>query len=62
MKKYDRLVGLIWLILGIGICIGSTRLRLGKFSNPGPGFMPFLAGVIMGISGFILIFPALQED
>ena len=56
MKKRIRLDGLVWLVLGIGLCIGSVRLKLGDFHTPGPGFMPFLSGALLGIFGFILIF------
>jgi putative tricarboxylic transport membrane protein len=57
MKKHVRLDGLVWLVLGIGLCIGSVRLKLGDFRTPGPGFMPFLSGVLLGIFGLILSFP-----
>ena len=45
----------MWMFLGICLCIGSIRLSLGGFSNPGPGFLPFLAGGLLGILGFALI-------
>jgi len=63
MKKHDLLGGLIWLILGIGLCIESIKLKLisGGFHIPGPGFMPFLAGVLLGILGFILIFSSASK-
>jgi putative tricarboxylic transport membrane protein len=56
MKKYARTDGLIWVILGMGMCIGSIKLKLGNFHTPGPGFMPFLSGVSLGIFGLILTF------
>jgi hypothetical protein len=46
--------GLVWVLLGVAICIGSVRLRLGGFHKPGPGFMPFLAGSILILLGLIL--------
>jgi hypothetical protein len=46
--------GLVWVLLGVAICIGSVRLRLGGFNKPGPGFMPFLAGSILILLGLIL--------
>jgi putative tricarboxylic transport membrane protein len=56
MKKYIRIDGLIWVILGIGISIGSIKLKVGNLHVPGPGFMPFLSGGALGIFGLILIF------
>ena len=47
--------GLIWLILGIGIVIGSIKLNLGNLHKPGPGFMPFLSGALLVILGLILL-------
>lgn len=61
MKKRIRLDGLVWLVLGIGLCIGSVRLKLGDFHTPGPGFMPFLSGALLGIFGMILIFPTARS-
>ena len=55
MKRHDRMGGLIWLILGIGIIIGSIKLNLGNLHKPGPGFMPFLSGSLLGILGLILL-------
>jgi len=52
-KKYIQADGLIWVILGIAMCIGSIKLQLGSFRAPGPGFLPFLSGVSLGFFGFI---------
>jgi putative tricarboxylic transport membrane protein len=59
MKRYLLADGLIWVLLGIGICIGSVTLRLGDFHTPGAGFLPFVAGVLLGIFGLILMFSTL---
>jgi putative tricarboxylic transport membrane protein len=56
MKKYARADGLVWVILGIALCIGSIKLKLGNFQTPGPGFLPFLSGASLGIFGLILTF------
>jgi len=55
MKKKDRIEGLIWMILAVSVCIGSFKLDLGTFQKPGPGFMPFLAGSVLGLFSLILI-------
>jgi putative tricarboxylic transport membrane protein len=47
----EKWSSLVWLGVGIFICIGSLRLSLGEFRNPGPGFLSFFAGlVIMGLA------------
>jgi putative tricarboxylic transport membrane protein len=44
----DKWSSLVWLGMGLFICIGSLRLSLGTFHNPGPGFLSFFAGLIIG--------------
>jgi putative tricarboxylic transport membrane protein len=44
----DKWSSLVWLGIGLFICIGSWRLSLGTFHNPGPGFLSFFAGLIVG--------------
>jgi putative tricarboxylic transport membrane protein len=55
MKKYFLADGVIWVLLGIGICFGSIELKLGNFHTPGAGFLPFLAGALLAIFGLILM-------
>jgi putative tricarboxylic transport membrane protein len=59
MKRYVLTDGLIWVLLGIGICIGSITLRLGDFHTPGAGFLPFISGALLGVFGLILMFSTL---
>jgi len=49
---------LVWLGLAIIICIGSLRLSLGSFQNPGPGFFPFIAGSVLGVLAVVVYFQA----
>ena len=49
---------LVWLGLAVLICIGSLRLSLGSFHNPGPGFFPFIAGLVLGILAAMVYFQA----
>jgi putative tricarboxylic transport membrane protein len=49
---------LVWLGLAIVSCIGSLRLSFGSLQNPGPGFLPFIAGLIMGVLAAIVYFQA----
>lgn len=61
MKQYDKLSGILGIVIGIVFCIGSYSLGLGRQSEPGPGFLPFLVGaLIVFLSTFILI-NALRE-
>jgi putative tricarboxylic transport membrane protein len=54
-SRIDLLGGLIWFFLGVGLSIGSIKLKLGNFYNPGAGLFPFLSGTLMGLLGLLLI-------
>ena len=40
-------MSIFWLILGFLICYSSYRMDIGSPSSPGPGFIPFLSGILM---------------
>ncbi len=46
--------GFLWVALGAALCIGSLKLGLGTINQPGVGFVPFLAGSLLALVGFIL--------
>lgn len=62
MKKYYGAGGFLWFFIGISTCIGSVRLDLGGISKPGSGFVPFLSGALMAVSGLILIFTRRSKE
>ncbi len=43
----DMIGSLLLVLTGIGVIVGSIRLRIGTPTNPEPGFFPFLGGVIL---------------
>lgn len=47
MKKFDFVSGMFLFILAVLICFGSWRLYIGTPQEPGPGFLPFIAGLSM---------------
>lgn len=55
MRKLFQVDGLVWVLLGIALCIGSIKLQLGSLHVPGPGFLPFLTGASLVIFGLVLI-------
>ncbi len=54
MKKNDRILGVIWFILGSAIAVEALRLGMGDVRRPGAGFMAFLIGTSLGVSGLLL--------
>jgi putative tricarboxylic transport membrane protein len=57
MKRYEQVYNLFWTFLALGICFQAVRLKLWGPSGPETGFVPFMAGLIIGtggLSSFIL--------
>lgn len=49
MVKADRWIGLFFSLFALYICVEGIRLGLGTYHRPGPGFIPFYAGLILGV-------------
>jgi len=47
---------LFWVLFSLVTCVESYRLRIGTINDPGPGFFPFSAGLIMLILSLIALF------
>ena len=55
MSKADRWTGLFFALFSTYICVESLRLGLGTFHRPGPGFLSFYAGIILGFLSLALV-------
>jgi len=49
----DQVSSGIWFFIGLTICLLSLQYRLGTLSSPGPGFMPFLSGLAIGLFSMV---------
>lgn len=49
-------MGIIWLVLGITICIWSSTFPFGGLAKPGAGYLPFGLGVFVSVFGVLLLF------
>jgi hypothetical protein len=58
MKKTDLLTHSVWMVLALAVAAESGRLGFGNFIRPGPGFVPFLAGLCLGVLAVIGFFQA----
>jgi putative tricarboxylic transport membrane protein len=54
MKHPDQYAGLFWFLFGGGIVGSSFYYGVGSFSDPGPGFITFLAGSALTLLSLIL--------
>src|SRR3989304_5776282 len=62
MVKADRWIGFLFALFSLYVCVESVRLGLGTYQQPGAGFVPFCAGVTLGILSLALIFLAFVLD
>ena len=63
MKNHDRISALFWLAVSIFACFKSLQVEVGTIRSPGPGFVPFWAGVVFGLlSLFLLVRSVLRAD
>lgn len=62
MVKADRWIGFLFALFSFYVCVESVRLGLGTYQQPGAGFVPFCAGVILGVLSLALIFLAFVRD
>jgi hypothetical protein len=49
MRRAEQIACLFWIIVSLFVCTGAIGLKLGTPSDPGPGFLPFGAGALLGI-------------
>jgi succinate dehydrogenase hydrophobic anchor subunit len=47
MRKGDIWGSVLLLAIGSAVCYGSARLGVGSWTVPGPGFLPFGAGLVL---------------
>lgn len=55
MRTWDGRIGIFLLVTSSYYCYLAIRLGLGGARNPGPGFLPFLAGVSVFALSIVLI-------
>ncbi len=58
-KKPDYSSGMFFFLLGLAVCYFSWKIGLGSPAKPGPGFMPFLAGLLLAALSFVLVIQVL---
>ncbi len=56
MAANDRVMGVLWALLGIIISIWSSTFPFGGIEEPGPAYLPLACGVMIAIFGAILFF------
>lgn len=62
MRSHDLFGGILWLIIGASLVLGSVELDLGSIRSPGPGFMPFLTGCALAFMGLLLAIKEMRRN
>ncbi|MGI6224857.1 MAG: tripartite tricarboxylate transporter TctB family protein [Peptococcales bacterium] len=63
MKKADQITGAI--LLALSVYISTTGFSLDLWwgdEGPGPGFLPFFAGITLALTSSILIYSTFKKD
>ncbi len=58
---YDRITSIFFLCVGIFFALNSRRVDIGSWSEPGPGFLPFWAGLTLCIMAVALFITSLRS-
>lgn len=61
MKKSDLVSSSFWLVFSSLGTLESYRLGLGDFRSPGPGFLPFVASLVLGVLSLSLVVQAINR-
>ncbi len=62
MKNNDQRSSIFWVVIGLAIAFYSGKYGLGTFSNPGPGFVPFLSGLALTGLAIVVFFQQLSRQ
>lgn len=57
----DSRTALFWIVFGLLVCYGASRLGLGSVTDPGPGFIFFWSGLILALLSLVLFAASLRE-
>ena len=55
MNLRNQWSGLFWLVFSIFVCVEAIRMGTGSFRSPGPGFLPFWSGIVVGTLAILLL-------
>lgn len=62
MKKSELVSSSFWLVFSSLGTLESYRLGLGDFRSPGPGFLPFVASLVLGVLSLVVLLQAAYRD
>jgi hypothetical protein len=61
-SQKDFWSGLLFVVAGLAFAIGSLNYAFGSSLRPGPGFFPLILGMLLAITGGLVLFKALTFE
>jgi len=55
MKQNSIVSGIFWLCFGLLFSIWSTSYHIGRITQPGPGFLPLILGVLVILFSLVIL-------
>ncbi|MBI5968485.1 MAG: tripartite tricarboxylate transporter TctB family protein [Deltaproteobacteria bacterium] len=62
MKNRDLFSSLFWMAFGVLFLVGALQQGLMRKGVPGPGFLPFISGIILISLSLMVLIPALRKQ
>lgn len=56
MRKYDILSSIFWFLIGTYVCIHAYKMGVGNPELPGPGFVFYLAAILLCVLSITYLF------
>ncbi len=60
-SQYDRIAAIFFLIVGLFFAVYARSVEIGTWSEPGPGFLPFWAGLAMAVMAAALFVGSFRQ-
>ncbi len=54
-KDYNRVAAVFFMVVGVFFAVYARSVEIGSWHEPGPGFLPFWAGVILTVMAVALL-------
>ncbi len=61
MARYDRITSVLWFFVGVYVSLKSLQIGPGTISNPGPGFIFLISGILLCLFSVIVLITAFRQ-
>jgi Tripartite tricarboxylate transporter TctB family len=59
-NQKDFFAGIMFTVLGVAFAVGSRSYNMGDASHMGPGYFPFVLGIILAVLGLVVTLLSLR--